>query len=109
MGKLEERNLTFQIDTGASISCISEKILANLKQKPQTCSAFRTQIASGQSFSISQYIEAAFELDRYPNIIFKAKLYVIPGDVHNVLLGEPFLIEQEALIDYRQARLRLAG
>lgn len=109
VGTLQGQDILFQIDPGATISCIGLELTKLKKLNIEPCTEIQSKIATGDILLITGYVNAVFSLACFPNLEFKERLYVIPGKLEAVLLGETFLFAQEALIDYRQARIRLAG
>lgn len=69
----------------------------------------KVQIATGRSEETKGQATIDFTICKIPGIVFSETFYILAGDLEVILLGEPFLISEEAKIDYRETTLRIAG
>lgn len=108
-GNIGETNITFQVDTEAHKSFISEKLTKPLKLQIDNHSTMpNVQIATGQIVECIGTSNICFTLKRIPAITFRTTVDLIPGDLDIVLLGESFLVQKEVMIDYRDTTIRMA-
>ncbi|MGL5707258.1 MAG: reverse transcriptase domain-containing protein [Aeromonas sp.] len=108
-GLINDFHVVFLIDPGATKSFISEKVVKEIGVKStQLKDPENIQIASGQIEIVTSKVETWISLDKIPDNKFKVELYIISGDLPVVLLGEPFLIQEEVCIDYKEAVIRIS-
>lgn len=109
-GKHGDKRIVAQIDPGASISCISEEKINELGLSQSIEKEFlKIRVATGQEIHSLGSVMFKFMIDKIPGIEFKTKMHVIPGNLKFLLLGQHFLISEEAQLDYREATLRIAN
>ncbi|KAI4292771.1 hypothetical protein PAPHI01_2045 [Pancytospora philotis] len=108
-GKITDKEIRFQLDPGAVISCLSHETADKLglpiipNDKPLS-----VQTADGTMIETEGTACLTFTLDRIPGMTFKEKAAVLPGSLSHILLGEPFLISEGVQLDYREATVRIA-
>jgi hypothetical protein len=107
-GQINKHQTTFLLDPGATKSYLSKKMVAELYVKTTALNEIeKTQIASGSIGNIYEKTSISFNLSKIPDVTFKTDFFVISGNLPFALLGEPFLIQEEVKIDYKEATVRI--
>lgn len=101
--------MRFQVDPGSNISCIGQGLAEKLNiVKTQASEPLKLQVATGTTVETVGERLITCTLERLSGIKFRTKLYILPGNLDVILLGEPFLIAEEVQLDYREGTLRIA-
>ncbi|MEG0362118.1 MAG: reverse transcriptase domain-containing protein [Longicatena sp.] len=109
-GEMNQTEITFLIDPGATKSYISEKMVSKLKLDIIKLEKIeKTQIASGNTCEIKEKTVQTFKITVIPSIEYCENFFVIEGDLPYILLGEPFLIKQGVIIDYKAGNIQISN
>jgi len=107
-GTLNNHPVAGILDTGARSNYICHSVLqeTGLKLTSAKCNS-KVELGNGTTANIIGVVTAKLQLKEFPSFEFTENFLVINGTLKEILLGSPFLNNNDVMIDYRQKHLRI--
>ncbi|MEG0619308.1 MAG: reverse transcriptase domain-containing protein [Bacilli bacterium] len=108
---IEETNVKCLIDSGASISIISTKLIDKLNMHTSDIVPFEVTLADGNKITITKCTNINLKFKTLSDIFFKIKLYImeLQRDSEKIILGTDFLKKHKCILDYQNGSFTLYG
>lgn len=107
-GSIGPNNIKVILDPGATKSFISKRLSEKLALVVHECKEpWKVQSATGVMVNITSYSDSLIKLTKMPDCEFKERLFILPGDLEEVLLGETFLTKNQVVIDHKNGAISM--
>ena len=94
------------MDTGASLNFINEKLIDKVKVE-ELESPMRIELANGEDRSLTRSFETMMKFEKNEISEYKLRGYIVEGMKEDIILGMPFLMNNDAEIYCKNGLIKI--